>query len=691
MAQRSGAPVITNLGISDVSGGVLPHSVVATPAHMPLIPIFAAKGLPARQYFTAAELDAHYGKISFDERSAFATINTPLLNMLRGKGNVCCTKRIVPDDAPPPSNIRFWLDILATDVPLYTRNTDGSFVTDVNGALVSAGVTPGIKYKWVTTFADPANPVLNDEFGLGQIVVGDQTDPITNTQSVRYPIFDHGCAWQGLLGDNVGVKYWAPTGNMPNASMLTNERVYPFCFSMISRATKTSSASPVQTILGAQYRIFALKPNVVDAQANAAMYIDDVLIDAYSNLKDLRFEKRYADIDKLHTYQLNIETVLALIHAKESTHIDSFSDLGLSPDDRYLINIFSGQNSNGTEYFTFQKAAGSVNMSQNTNHWLRGGGDGTLSKANFEAGTIAMFAEYANPESELQSAILHPESFFHDMGYSMPVKYAATDLLAVRPDIHLFLATHVDGETVADPATTTSRAQALVARIRLYPDSNYFATSNSRGSVIPGNLLLAGSNWKRRISAVYSIAEIFSSMLGASSGMWNMAKDFTADGDMRTITGIKDADIPYLSSNNIITNWVNGWCAPEPSSPTTFMWPMIRTVYPDDTSVMVSPLVSLAATMLMRFIAVAHMKFKGTEGRTDQELITAVTNYLNTLISGVFGGKYTIDFSVFITPEDQAAGFGFTVVGNIAANQYKTAMTMWIVSRRVSQLANTGA
>jgi len=458
----------------------------AIPTHCPKVWIFAAKGKPGVPQLTVGGgREQLFGAASFDELQPWCNHQTILSNKVNAEGNAQMIERVIPADAGPKANFVLWLDVLATDIIQYQRDSRGRFiVNEITGnpiPVVPAATLPGFKAKWVVTSiaTNPLNKTDLELFGNIASTPGDQTDG--QEQSVRYPIMAFWADAQGSWYSNSGVRLWAPTENTSGAvvsSIVTGNKAFPLRMSVIRRQTATQSARIVNTQAGSPYVDFTLKPNQLNnILGTGRISLGNLYPDLYQELKDTRFQPLYADLSGFKLYQDNIDDLLAQFYAAEKDNTDSLSDWTAgATDEKYLFNMFSGVSTQDGPYYTFQvdhAAANSVRLSEATDLFAQNGSDGTMTNATFAELVETAVAGYADESNPLAYDVAyHVESVVYDTGFPLSTKYALTQVLAHRKDIGVVLSTYqVDGQSL-NAAEDHSVAVALRTRAQQYPESD---------------------------------------------------------------------------------------------------------------------------------------------------------------------------------------------------------------------------
>ena len=155
---KNGAPQFIALGADDQSGVRLSPEPDATPQHLPLFHIMAAKGTTERVVLNPGQFRTVFGEEAFDKNLGFYNHQTRFLEAVGAEANVCMIKRIIPEDAGAKANATVYLDILECPVPNYERNSEGDLVTDpvTNQYKInkSQPTVDGYKVKWVKEYSD---------------------------------------------------------------------------------------------------------------------------------------------------------------------------------------------------------------------------------------------------------------------------------------------------------------------------------------------------------------------------------------------------------------------------------------------------------------------------------------------------------------------------------------------------------
>lgn len=380
------APMSIMLGTQDLSTRMLPSVPEVLPTHLPKIYTYAQKGPTTPQLLSGADLVAMYGANTFDLRKQFATHATVLSNLINGEGNAIMMQRVQPADANPPASITLYLDVLATKIPVYMRNLDGTYQVDANNNPVPvspAATVDGYSVMWVVGSVDVDAQGVS-QFGLANTKPGIQVDSVTSVQSTQYPIMDLVVANFGSYGNNIGLRMWAPTAKSSapiNPSLISSAQCYPFRLACVSRPDEITTPGIVSNLNNEQYVNVVFKPNIIDTNTDSLVSINDVFVQSYQALNTPGYAPLYGPFGKIHTYDFYIDTLLKQFYSAELPFANSFSDIIGIANEEYVFNMISGVASSGAPYTTFTISStglDTVYLTENTTLYATGGSDGTM-------------------------------------------------------------------------------------------------------------------------------------------------------------------------------------------------------------------------------------------------------------------------------------------------------------------------
>jgi hypothetical protein len=684
----NGAPMVVEYGTQDLSTRQLPREPEAIPQHLPKFFTFAQKGDLNTNLVSGAELARTYGDETFNLRGKFTTHSTPFINGVVAQGNAVMLKRVVPADIGPEATIVAWLDVLATQVDLYERNTDGSIKTTALGEPIITGQAAGYKVKWVVTHH--ATPLAIQQFGQLSQLPGDQVNPTTSAQSVRYPIWEVKASSLGSAGNLSGIRMWAPTvktvSSMPT-KMMAQDKAYPYFVSVIRKATPTSTTKAVETLFGEQRMMFTFKKETTDPLTTKRLYIGETLIQSYQNLTDLRYPKELGEFGALHTYDANLELLLTMFHTAETPFIDASSDFTGDAADKHLFNIVSGMSSQGVVYHSlvFVDSVSTVRFTEFTNVFAAGGSDGTMTQASFDQLVREEMEAYLDPNNPVQELAVNVESIMYDTGFSLATKYALLGFIGVRKDTFVNLSTYEAGTRVLEPSEEHSIAIALRTRAQMYPESDHFGTPVMRTMIMGRSGKIRDSLYTAETPLTYEVAIKSARYMGASNGAWKNGSHFGgAPGSV--LDYMTDISITWVPASVRNRNWDVGLNWVQSFDRRSYFFPALKTVYDDDTSVLNSYTVALAIGQLNKIAHSAWRQFSGSDHLSNAVLAQDVDNFIQARVKDKFDGRYVIKPQTQFTDMDLLRGFSWTLPIKIYANNMKTVMTTYTQAFRMEDL-----
>jgi hypothetical protein len=684
------APMPILRGIQDLSTRTVPPEPEVLPTHLPKIYIYAQKGPTTPELVVGNSRTQMYGDLTFDERGAFTTHQTILSNKINAEGNAQMIERVLPTDIGPRANFSLWLDVLETDVPVYQRNDDGTYIVDGTGnpvPVAPAATVAGYKLKWVLDSATQ----LADEDTFGTLIQtpGDQTEG--EAQSVRYPIMQFWASSYGSIFNLSGLRISAPTENTTtpvDEVALSGTRAYPFRVSAIRKLKPTSTPAVVVTEFGEAFFDFTLKPGTVHPSFNSEMYLGDIFLDKYQNLTDPVFPKKFGDFGGIKVYQDNIDTVLGMLYANEQNNTDGFTDFDEdSLDDQYMVNPFTCVNSNGVPYNSIQLVtddANSIYLTENTNLFAAGASDGTMDEINEFPGLVEeRVSQYADETSFLQDTAMYPEGYIYDTGFPLATKYELIKFIALRKDTFVTLSTYTVGGPEMTAANENSVALSLMARIQSYPESDYFGTHVVRGMIMGRYGVLKNSNYKKKLPVTIEVATMAARMMGAGDGRWKQEALFDRAPNNQ-ISMFKDINVTFTSTKVRNKDWSVGLNWVQTSTRSSYFIPALQTVYNNDTSVLNSFFFAAVCVEMQKVAERVWRLFSGNVSLTDAQLFDKVNEAVEARSVGRFAELFKIVPAAYKTAADEARGYSYTLPISIYGNNMSTVATVELKAYRMS-------
>lgn len=679
------APMTYFRGTDDKSTRALVPEAEAIPSHLPKVYLYTKKGPLTPQLVSGASRSIMYGDDSFALRGKFATHATVYSNVFNSQGNAQMIQRVKPDDAGPPASIRLWLDLLATQVDVYERGSDGKFTLDEDGLKIPTGTKiAGFKAKWVAT------AVTGDTFGTGAQAPGDQVDTQTSTQSIRYPIMDLRAPYFGADGNNFGVRVWAPTiysGIPLDDRIVTNEAVYPFRIGCVYRPTELDTPKVVETQSAEQYVEVCFKPETVDRNTSTLLFIGDTFLKAYEDFETVGSPNVYGPFGDLHVYQANLETVLGLTYTTENALNAEFSDFLGVAGEKYRFNLISGVSSQDVPYHTFEMVTTGtfVRLSENSSIFAQGGSDGTMNEADFAESVTTLVADYAVETSVLQDTAKYPESIIYDSGFPLATKYALLNFISLRKDTFCVLSTHDVLGADLTASQEQSLAIALKTRAQNFPESEYYGTAVMRAMIVGRSGRLLQSEYTKRLPLSLEVARRAAMYMGASNGIWKPGFSFDQSPNNQ-VALFADVNVTFTPAKVRNKDWDAGLVWVQNFDRRSLFFPAFKTVYDNDTSVLNSFFTVMACVELQKIGERSWRAYTGRSDLTDEQLVDRVGKFITNAVKGRFDDRFVIQPEVYYTEGDVARGYSWTTKIRIYAPNMKTVSTLSLEARRMSDL-----
>lgn len=682
----NGAPMTYFYGTDDQSTRQIQREPEARPTHLPMIWTYAKKGREDVYFVVGGSRSVLFGEETFDIRSKYATHATVLANTVNAAGNLCAIRRVRPHDANGPATLRLWMDVLVKEIPEYERNSDGTYRYDSFGRLIETGNTipGGHQVKFVVTQA-------TGQFGEATMGVGDQVDPVTNTQSDRYPIMDFEVDSFGAYGNNIGVKIWAATSNSYSPldeRLVSNQKVYPFRIAAVERKDSLSTGKQVATQLGEQYLDVVLKPDMVNPYNDRDVSVGEVFIPAYQDFRTLGTPPQFGPFGRMKVYDDYIETLIEQFYQAERPYIDSFSDFWDEADEAYRFNIFGGVSTQGVPYQSYVFNNEDPNSSVLTEHsvlYASGGSDGTMNEALFAELVAEDVRNFADRNHHYQNTARYPVSHFYDSGFPLDTKYALCSALAIRKDTVVVLSTYDVLGVPLSAADESSLAIALKTRLQMYPESEYFGTSTMRGMVVPRFGKMINNQYRKKLPLSIEVAMKSARYMGASNKIWDSVYNFEGDPNNRVVS-FTDINSTWTPAHVRNKDWDNGLVAVLDYDRSEAFFPAYKTVYDNDTSVLNSYITVCAIAELQKIGEEVWKELSGRSDLTESQLVKEVEDRYNAKTTHLFDSRYVITPRAYFTADDRSRGYSWTTEVTIYSPTMYTVQKLIVVARRISDL-----
>lgn len=669
-------------GIRDRSRRALIRPDESYAQHTPLLRLFTETGPTATTYVgdTDDGFAGIYGQMSLDPRSKYFNQQSLLALNLLGQGNGFYVKRLRPEDAGNPARLILAIDMVRDMVP--------KSITRLSGFLYPEATTLASAIGGVTTLADEMIEgfkarivVIQDntaEVGTQRVLPGSMVSNIDGSQSKLYPLMELPASFFGQLGNNLGMRIWAPTaldleGYDEQATEQFDTRMYRVQFCELMNGLNTPQI--IKTALGEDYVNVSFDEGVYSESMDRDLTIDDVLIQQY---EDDGIESGqtplFSPFSQVYVYRNNIEFVQQLIFDSEILANPAFVDSVKGPGQ---IDFLTMLNFDGDPYMTIQLLGaldGGVLLGKNATVYAQGGSDGTTSFENYVALTDLENTNFGKLEDQYEDIARYQFGFIYDTGLPLASKYKMMQTLAGRRDIQCMFTTFVETDTRGLPTSDeVSRTIAIMTRLKAFPESVLYGTPVCRAMIVLQSGKLMGGGYNKRIPQVLDVAMMWAKYAGAGNGI--LRPGFEMDQSPNNeVTMVKGLNVPFFNARTAANLWTNGATYSTTYDKRRQYYPCLRSVYLDDTSVLLSPITVNICCVIMRLIHKVHAKFSGNASLTKEQLVERCDQEILDITRDLFGARVDIIPRTEITAMDDNNGFSWTCTVTVAANNPRTVM-----------------
>lgn len=674
-------PRVVFSGIRDRSRRALIRPDESYAQHTPLLRLFTETGPTATTYVgdTDDGFAGIYGQLSLDPRSKYFNQQSLLALNLLGQGNGFYVKRLRPEDAANPARIIVAIDMVRDMVPQQ--------ITRLSGFLYPDTTTLGGGSS-VTTLADQlvegfkARIVLIDdnsaEVGTQRVLPGTMTSSIDGTQSTMYPLFELPASFFGALGDNLGCRIWCPTSeDLEGYDEATTDkfdtRLFNFQFVELMEGSNTPVI--VKTAVGEDYLQVSFDEGVWSESTDRDLYAGDVLIQAYEDDGITSGQTPlFSPFSQIYIYSENISRVQQLIFDSEMQANPAFINQVKGPGQ---IDFLTMLNLDGDPYMSIQLQGaleGGVLLGKNATIYAQGGDDGTTDFDEYVKLVDIENTNFGQLEDQYEDVARYQFGFLYDTGLPMASKYKMMQTLAKRQDLMCMFTTFIETDT--RPLTTgdeVSRTIALMTRLKAFPESTLYGTPVARAQIVLQSGKLMNGGYSKRVPQLLDTAMKWAIYAGAGNGILRPGFEMDVSPNNQ-VSFVKGLNVPFFNARTAANIWANGGTYSSTYDKRRQFYPCQRSVYLDDTSVLLSPLTVNICCVIMRLIHRVHAKFSGNATLTKEQLVERCDQEILDQTRDLFGARVDITPRTEITAVDDNNGFSWTCTVTVAANNPRTVM-----------------
>jgi hypothetical protein len=667
-------PILT--GFKDESGRALPVVREAIPQHLPLLYLQTQRGPLTPQLVAGRDMLTMFGTSSFEERSKYFSHQTMVATTCNGNGNVVMIKRVIAANAAKASLV-LYVEIVADDLPAYSRESDGEVIRDASGAKVLSGSTiDGYRLAWsVAPLADVDN--LRGEFKSVGTLAGR-----TGEVAQRYPVMAFRMGY-GEYGNNVGVRlsFPGPATAMPtDTSVIESQRAMIYRGQYVEREDEFSLPRIQSSLNAEQYVEFALKENVINPKTDMDLGISRLMDDYQAIDPSTGFMPVYGPVEAMYVYQENIDEIVTTIFAKE----ELANPGGVA--DKWMINIMSALDYNGIDHYALQIDTSSLDMNEDTTHYGIGGSDGDVDEATLDTLVRAeCLYNWENIDYPLVDTARFPFSILYDSGFSLETKKAVIGTIGYRKEISVGACTQDVLEKANSISEETSIMTALRAYARLLPESTLWGTPVTRVTVLGHTGDKLYSKYKRQVPLLMELVEKRSKYMGAGEG--KMKTQFAYDvSPYNRVETMINVNHPWKPDRVRSKDWELGLNWVQHADRSQLFFPALQTVYDDDTSVLNSDINMLICVDVAKQSEEVWRRMTGNTTLTNAQFIDKCNAELLKLVEGRYDNRVVIVPNTYFTEADEARGYSWTMDVAVYMNNMRTVGVLNVITRRRSDL-----
>lgn len=731
-------PRLNIQGFLDNTGGNVSVQPEQIPQHLPISYILTERGDGFPHMVIGDTFNRQYGAVSLEPTSPFATHQSLLLKTMMAEGNIAYVQRIIPPNAKK-ARLRLSVEVIPTTLPVYERGPDGSisYRNDGNGG--SVAVTNGTSIGHRLVWHSKLDMYAEEYRGLGQgniitdyrngsiLANGQKLGEIegASTFSTLYPIIDLEVSSEGAFGNNVGIRFNAPTvDSAESADVSLIESVKAFVYRLVCVERKNAATNPtIQRTKNSDLSVnLVLKENVQNTRTNLPLSFNDTFVQSYQELDNPGQPPQLGPFGNSHLYSDNLNTVIDLLVEGDAEAVNPIlgekeydldaAEFGRSlkfadQKNRHLLNIFTGVDYNNVPYFSFEVANsvlfGGITFNNEAVNYAAGGDDGLVYDVNGRPDRLAIGELYDNL---VQAELLNfgdgiapmldmarfPISAIWDSGYSLETKKAMLTLMSRRKDVTVFLSTHSVGDYIGsgdgrkwtalaanDEATEIAIATTLSNAALLTPESIIFATPACRCAIVGHSGELTDVTWRGRFPLTIDVAQKVARYMGAGDGKYVRDAQFDEEsGNRVSLFKVSSVNLTYKTDNNYDRSWDAGIVWVQYADTRTLFYPAFQTVYPDSSSIFNSLIVVMAASELTK---VAHRVWTRLVGNTrlkPQAFLEKSDELITQYTTGRFDDRFTITPRTSFTKADEERAYSWSTEIIISSNTMKLVNSLTI-------------
>ncbi len=556
-------------------------------------------------------------------------------------------------------------------VPQWQKDANGDFILDTGGDPIQEDdggpvAEAGLTLNWHTRIVfEPSEEV-------------DTLEQRTEGAVTYYPIISFKATSPGAWGNDIGFKFYSDPDESTADKVARVDALY-FTLAPMQKDFGKTDTDPIRDRFTNTFNSFVFKPDSLDQSIAKRVSLSDIMENAYNAAYPLPY-----------TIYASPANVLALGEAIKAVEVNRNGDnVGIDDwateeiTDGWLANIVSLTDLDGRPYdHVITDNTGNAVLTESVIHYLASGTingtDDAMDDADLETHIADFLSGSMNPD--INDKPRYPFTHMIDVGYSIDIKNAMCDFLALRDDVEIVMSTQ-DASTVN--GTPVLNTAAL--------DESVGTAVRSRAMLVPESVIKGTGAFRAIIfqQAGYTNS-LYTGIIPAT--LWyasKLAQNHNVDYMKGSPEGLPDSAIELFKEWNWTpaiesakeTAWDTGLNYFQYYSRTGLHYAALRTVYEADTSVLnIADFVN-AVIYTKHEIRQSWAKFAGVT-RKASVLQTQVTDDLDARLSRVYNGRYEFSTRMYQTEEEALLGYAHHIEVNITSPANNRVWTVDIVCNR---------
>ena len=226
---------------------------------------------------------------------------------------------------------------------------------------------------------------------------------------------------------------------------------------------------------------------------------------------------------------------------------------------------------------------------------------------------------------------------------------------------------------------------AIKASFDDYAESEEYGTPAMRYSIQQQSGKQPATTYAYPVPLMLETFGNFVRYMGAANGSWNSANspDASPNNVLKTFD-VKSVNVIYRPQPVYDKDYQNGAIWAQSYSTTQLFTPVLRTIYPDNTSVLNSLITSKACATLEVIADSVWRDLVGNSKLTDEQFLQRSDEFIAERCNDKFDNRFIIEPVTFYTGADATRGFTWSCNINIYCNVMKTVGVYSIEARRRS-------